>query len=98
MARPIVRFRLHRYLLPIDRLVLSLTELLGCGEHLPCFAAIMGHNRLPEEGGCASKKMSRSLRSGADGGRSPRKPDRAQPSRNVVAHKPCLERIRKYGL
>src|SRR3989442_8246361 len=32
-------------------------------------------------GGCASKKMSRSLRSGADGGRSPRKPDRAQPSR-----------------
>ena len=34
-------------------------------------------------GGCASKKMSRSLRSGADG---------------VVAHKPSLEHIRKYGL
>src|SRR5258705_13693858 len=32
-------------------------------------------------GGWATKKMSRSLRSGADGGRSPRKPDRAQQSR-----------------
>src|SRR5438093_1295961 len=28
-------------------------------------------------GGCATKKMSRSLRSGADGGRSPRKPARS---------------------
>src|SRR5439155_18784232 len=49
------------------------------------------------------KKMSRSLRSGGDGGRSPRKPDakrkrdsaqpqdRAQPSRKGVAHDPSFK-------
>ena len=36
-------------------------------------------------GGRDIKKMPRSLLVGADGGRSPRKPDRAQPSTKVVA-------------
>src|SRR5689334_10217484 len=37
-------------------------------------------------GGRDYKKMPRSLLRGADGGRSPRKPARAQPSTKVVAH------------
>jgi hypothetical protein len=41
---------------------------------------------LVRKGGRDIKKMPRSLLVGADGGRSPRKPDRAQPSRKVVAH------------
>ena len=41
---------------------------------------------LVRRGGRAIKKKS-PFRIGADGGRSPRKPDRAQPSRKVVAHR-----------
>ena len=41
---------------------------------------------LVRRGGCGINKKSRSHRSAADGGRSPRKPDRAQPSTKIVAH------------
>ena len=41
---------------------------------------------LVRRGGRESKKMPRSLLRGAAGGRRPRKPARAQPSRKVVAH------------
>jgi len=57
---------------------------------------------LVRRGGRDSKKMPRSLLIGADGGRSPRKPDRAQPSRksrrshrNVTCERP--PRLRRLG-
>src|SRR6266446_7983166 len=46
----------------------------------------LGIPLLVRRGGCGINKKSRSHRSAADGGRSPRKPDRAQPSTEVVAH------------
>jgi hypothetical protein len=45
---------------------------------------------LVRRGGRDIKKMMRSLLIGADGGRSPRKPGRAQPSRKIVAHTETL--------
>src|SRR5262245_58160282 len=57
---------------------------------------------LTRRGGRDIKKMTRSLLIGADGGPSPRKPDRAQPSRKVVAHTGTLTcerppRLRHYS-
>src|SRR5437016_5830033 len=50
----------------------------SAGEHIPLLCK--------GGGGCGINKKSRSHRSAADRGRSPRKPDRAQPSTEAVAH------------
>ena len=50
----------------------------------------LGIPLLVRRGDCGINKKSRSHRSAADRGRSPRKPDRAQPSTEAVAHTQCF--------
>src|SRR2546430_11931936 len=51
----------------------------------------LGIPLLVRRGDCGINKKSRSHRSAADRGRSPRKPDRAQPSTEAVAHTQMLQ-------
>src|SRR5437660_1108214 len=80
--RPVFRFNINGKRFLGSGLLLTVATVCEAGNELQAST----FPSLQRRGGCGINKKSRSHRSAADGGRSPRKPDRAQPSTEAVAH------------